>query len=334
MTSGLVFTRDLGASVIRSASRDGFTRVRRGAYMHLPEDLQRWERDHALALARCQAAAAQLRTDAVFSHQTAALLHGWELWRVDEHTHLIQPARPNSSGDRGLVRHFTELPSADRTVVRGVPVTSIERTILDCAGSLHPKEALVVVDSAFRSVSGLDQRASVDGRRTMEQLRTTLLARLADRRGSRGIVQARAVIRAANGLAESPGESSLRWIVVSRGVPPPVLQIPVQTRAGLFFSDLGWRLDDGLVVLCEYDGMVKYRDLARGAPGRVVEREKAREDALRETGARVLRFTQRDLLDPAVTFERIRSALPPSMWVNARPVPGLVPIPRPHQAPR
>lgn len=47
-------------------------------------------------------------------------------------------------------RHVTTLRPQERTTVHGVPVTSPERTLVDCLRTLQPAGALVVADSLFR----------------------------------------------------------------------------------------------------------------------------------------------------------------------------------------
>src|SRR5690625_2661592 len=66
--------------------------------------------------------------------------------------------------------------------------------------------------------------------------------------------------------SESPQETSVRCITISRGMPAPITQMAIVTRGGTFYADLGWRWvlesPDGArtvwTVLVEYDGEVKY----------------------------------------------------------------------------
>lgn len=78
----------------------------------------------------------------------------------------------------------------------------------------------------------------------------------------RTAVQARAIIAAADPLAETAPESVVRWIAISRGMPAPVLQMPVATSRGTVDTDLAWRfqINGRLVWLhVEFDGTGKYR---------------------------------------------------------------------------
>src|SRR5699024_9062444 len=111
-----------------------------------------------------------------------------------------------------------------------------------------------------------------------------------------GVVRAGAVIENAEGPAESPWESQLRWRVLIAGFTAPGLQIPVHTHSGTFYPDLVWAGDSVRstwdYIALEYDGVQKYRD-----PEDLYQ-EKKREDALRSAGCLVIRVTKSDLHRP------------------------------------
>ncbi|MFH5824833.1 hypothetical protein [Georgenia sp. AZ-5] len=187
--------RDLGVGGARHGVRSGaLIKVRRGGYIRSHGVEQSWRRHEIEALGRCVVLGQQLRCEYVFSHVTAALIHGCWIWRPDRWTHLTQPVKPSTIRSADVRRHVGAVDPEDVTVVHGLPVTSLERTIEDCAMSMHPRDALVVVDSAIRILTRPDrrQRRSSDAR--IEQVRSALLARLERRRGQRGIVKARAVV--------------------------------------------------------------------------------------------------------------------------------------------
>ncbi|NCT92476.1 hypothetical protein GXB85_16185 [Cellulomonas sp. APG4] len=87
------------------------------------------------------------------------------------------------------------------------------------------------------------------------------------------------------------------------GLPRPETQVPVATRLGTYWADLGW---PEARVLAEYDGEAKYTDASRD----VVVREKRREDALLDEGWRMLRLTKDDLRHPATLTRRARPLFP------------------------
>ncbi|MCG7287132.1 endonuclease domain-containing protein [Cellulomonas sp. ACRRI] len=114
------------------------------------------------------------------------------------------------------------------------------------------------------------------------------------------------MIALADGRAQSPGETLLRWALRSGGLPPPELQVEVVTRRGRFFADLGW---PALRVAVEFDGYVKYSGAFGSTAPEAVFAEKQRQDALEEEGWRVLRVTWDDLRAPAPLVARVARAL-------------------------
>lgn len=318
----LLLSSEVGYAVTRAAQRDGHVQVRPGAYVQLPSGLARWDQEEYLALARCVALHAQLSADVTFSHVTAALLHGLlPPWELLGRTHVYQDYSGNGRTDPSVVRHAGLLPGADRTEIFGMSVTTLARTAVDCARTLHPRHALAVVDRAIRvmaQVSRFDRGGSLQ---RMEEIRAELSVRVAAIGPGRGVVRARAVIGVADGLAESPGESGIRWIALSAGLPAPELQLPIRTRIGYCYVDGAWQGADWLLAF-EYDGGQKYGGSAEEAAGAVIA-EKDREDAIREEGADMLRFRSGDLTHVRRTLQRICARLPDAVVGAARKVPGL-----------
>ncbi|MEK8228183.1 hypothetical protein NKG05_22085 [Oerskovia sp. M15] len=65
---------------------------------------------------------------------------------------MTQLANPSvrRDADPATRRHWTALPERDQALLNEIPVTSLERTVIDCARSLSAPSALVVADSALR----------------------------------------------------------------------------------------------------------------------------------------------------------------------------------------
>ncbi|CAM3806381.1 hypothetical protein [Isoptericola cucumis] len=243
-------------------------------------------------LALAAAVAESLRTDYWFSHETAALLHGLAVYRLSDRvhvTHAWKPPAPAGRDDR-LVRHPIRLPERDRTVVDARPVTTLERTTIDCARWLPGVQALVVADSALRAGADLAVVREV----------------LAEASGRPGVRQARRVVELADVRAESPGESVVRWYLDEAGIDAPRLAVEVQTWRGQAWIDLGW---PELRVGIEFDGAVKYSGGEYGDPRERLLAEKRRHDALTEAGWILLRLTWQDLADPDRLIRRVRRAL-------------------------
>ena len=286
----VLLVREAGASGVRLRDQGALERVRRGAYVTRAASAGPARDRRRLALARIRAAGAQLHLAHWFSHESAALLWGCDVVGLSGLVHVVQETRPHARGGDPLVRHYGRLPAAHRAEVDGFPVTSLARTVVDCAATLPADRALVVADSALRR--GLDP-AGVAGV-------------VRSRAGTRGIARAREVLGAADGRAESPGETLVRWAVVSGGLPPPEPQVEVRTRRGVFRLDLGWRAPQ---VGLEFDGFVKYSGAFGSTAAEAVFAEKQRQDALEEEGWRILRVTWGDLRDTERLVTRVRRAL-------------------------
>lgn len=283
-------------------------KIRAGAYRRTPPRAAGSVPEAAardLALARIAAIGRQLETPFWFSHESAALVWGCSVWKAPTRTHIIQTVRPHQQGDPQLTRHMMPLAPTDRARWRGVPVTSLDRTVVDCLSGLPPLDGLVIADSALRL--GADRGA--------------IAHQIDTRTGYRGIVRARTVLEYADRRAESPWETFVRYILVSNGLPRPDLQIPICTRRGWFWADLGW---PEWKLLIEFDGFVKYAAAAGGDPARAVFEEKRRQDAIEEEGWGVLRTTAADLRQPTTLVTRVCRRLPPSVTAHLTPVPNLM----------
>jgi len=288
----LKLARDHAEQVVAAQVRSGaWERVCRGAFVAGGDDLS----GHVGALARIEAVHHRLAAPHWFSHESAALLWGLSLWRVPDVTHVRQGCHPGRRRDPAVLRHTGGLDEARCTVVAGLPVTDPVLTAVDCARSLPPLDALVVVDGALRA--GADRAA--------------VLAMLDERQGRNGTARARVVVEVADPGAESPWESATRFVLLRDGLPAPATQVSVRTRLGTFWADLGW---EQWKVLLEYDGRTKYLDIA------TMMREKRRHDALTEAGWRVLRVTREDVFDRSGLGRRVRSWLPADVPEVRRPL--------------
>lgn len=278
--------RDHERSVVAALVRDGtWQRVRPGAYVDAallggPDDAR------TLALARMSALRRQLTCDAVVSHTSAALLWGLPVLRAPTTTHITQRYSSRAGGPADLTRHRPAVGDDDVVALHGLRVTSLERTVVDCARTESIRGGVVVADAALHR--GADVLRCHD-----------LLTGMA---GRRGVVRARTVLDLADDGAESAGESLARVALLAAGAPPPQTQVAAPTHLGTYWADVGW---PEACVLAEYDGRGKYA----GTPDAVL-REKRREDALFDAGWRLLRLVAEDLRDPATLTRRLRRLFP------------------------
>ncbi len=87
----------------------------------------------------------------VASHLTAAWLHGLDgtSYRYPPDVTVIRPARGNHSLAR--VHQALLLDDVDRTYVRGIPITTPSRTVIDAAAATTLEQLEVLLDSALRN---------------------------------------------------------------------------------------------------------------------------------------------------------------------------------------
>ena len=288
----VLLARDHPEQVVAARARSGaWVRLQRGAYVPAGRVTAPRER----AVAHIVAVQERLTSLHWFSHESAALLWGLPTWRTPTVTHVRQPGRAGAGRDRAICRHCGGVDERHLTAVAGIPVTDLELTMVDCARTLPPLAGLVVADAALRA--GADRQAA--------------LAMLDAARGRNGAARARAVIELADDGAESPGETATRFVLLREGLPRPATQVPVATRLGTFWADVGW---DEWSVVAEYDGHVKYASVDD------LVREKRRHDAMVEAGRRILRVTKDDLAQPVRLAARARVLLPPGIPTVRRPL--------------
>ncbi|WP_211880944.1 type IV toxin-antitoxin system AbiEi family antitoxin domain-containing protein [Pseudarthrobacter albicanus] len=88
--------------------------------------------------------------DFVYSHTSAARLHGLFLWNVDDLIHILLRVRPSNErlgkDVRGHTRPYTE---ADVRTIGKLRGTTLERTVVDCAMMLSYRQALVIMDASI-----------------------------------------------------------------------------------------------------------------------------------------------------------------------------------------
>lgn len=254
--------------------------VRRGALLRLahgeyaPADLvAATSRDRAGEHAvRASAALAGIRSRAVVSHHSAALIHGIELLGRPPCETVTLTGPPGSTSRRtcrtGIRIHIAALPAGHVVTCRGMPVTSVARTVVDLARASSFRAGVVAADCALRS-----RQAS----KTDLDLCITACA------GWPGIQNARRVAAFADGRSESVLESISRVAFHDLGLPPPDLQAWVGGEDEIIGrADFLWR---AYRTVGEADGAIKYADPARAMA------QLDRDAKLRAAGFEVVHFT-------------------------------------------
>ncbi|WP_130866390.1 type IV toxin-antitoxin system AbiEi family antitoxin domain-containing protein [Acidipropionibacterium timonense] len=285
---------DLGVSpsTVRRLVRSGdVVRVRHGAVRTLPGDVSA----HQGHLDLIAATLPLLDDAAVLSHISAAVVHGFPLpSRVPEAVTVTRSEASARHRRKWLVTRTCPLPDDEVTLVRGMRVTTPERTAVDMAREYGFSVGVMSADWVLRQGRSRE-----------------VMARVVERGRRRpGNATARRVVAFADARSESPGESMMRALLVQFGCPAPTLQLEVRDAHDEFIArtDFGWEQHR---VVGEYDGKGKYGPLAE--PGvtatDVVMAEKRRENLIRAQGWDVIRFDARDLARPEQAASRLMAAL-------------------------
>jgi hypothetical protein len=188
--------------------------------------------------------------------------------------------------------HRSSLQDIDVEVVDAIPVTTVERTLIDLAGIL-PLDVVepAVHDALYRRATSLPRL----------RWRNDQLAA----KGRGGIIKMRSILDLLNGLGSVPQsklESLLLRIIVDAGLPRPETQ---------------YRVHDGTKLLPAVDFAYPDVRLALESDGRRFhsgpadfENDRLRDAALAALGWRVVRFTwQRVTQDKAGVVATIKAAL-------------------------
>ena len=213
-----------------------------------------------------------VRTPAVISGASAALLYGW--WSTpalrSAATEITVP--PDVVVCRAGVRaRRSELPASAVRYRGGIPLTSPARTLVDLAAELSLVDLVVLIDAALHmrhcTKDQLDLAASAHGVRGVRKLR-------------RGLLYAEC-------LSESPMETLLRLMFVLPGLPRPIAQAEFFDDSGLFVARVDLKPPEARAAF-EYDG-AHHRTASQHA------KDVTRWRALRSVGVDVFPYTAGDL---------------------------------------
>ncbi|HEX5927521.1 MAG TPA: DUF559 domain-containing protein [Baekduia sp.] len=210
---------------------------------------------------------------AAANHRSAAAVWGIRPWS-GTFVELTLPGRGGTRKRRGrLVHRSGDLPSHELTVERGIPTTTLPRTLLDLAAVVPPHHLRRAVERAEQAelfdlraiLRLLDAHPGRPGRRP-------LMALLADFRDH------------GDAATRSDLEAIMLQICLDHGLPRP----QVNRYDGVRESDFRWP-DHRLIV--EVDSWTFH-----GRTRRAFEGDRARDRALLREGWRVARFTDRQIL--------------------------------------
>ena len=169
-------------------------------------------------------------------------------------------------------------------IVDGIPCVPAELALAQAVPELDRRDAVALMDSArYRRL------VTENGfRRAREAVR-----------GRRGAARAATWWDESHPRAESPVESTARLGLADAGYPPDAVQLVIHDERGRFLArpDLAWLLPGGRVVPVELDG----KD-AHSTPEALFG-DRTRQNALVARGARMLRYTGRDVTRGAVVAD-------------------------------
>ena len=172
------------------------------------------------------------------SHRTAAVL-----WHLDGITtqliELTVPYQNRALSNRAILhRTRRRLPSVE---VEGVPVCTVERTLLDLSGLLTDR----VIEKMYMSALRLKLTCHDE------------VSRVVREQGGRGVKGTRRIRRvmsiARDGLSGSAAEVDAARLMRDAGIPPPVAQFKVRLPNGKHaYPDFAW---PDLMKMVEIDGL-------------------------------------------------------------------------------
>lgn len=246
---------------------------------------------------RWMAATLAVGRDAALSHVAAASLHGILRGRPPERIDVVTSRRHH--GVTGIRVHESRfLEPTDIARRRGIPVTSVPRTLLDLGDVLDAYQlAHVIHEAAFRRK--LNERA--------------VRAMLARGRGRRAVtVLGRALELHASGSAGSRSglEDEFRRMLERHGAPTPLVNTRIHTAGGAIEADFWWP-DHRLCVEVDGSGHDRPRTKAE---------DRRRDTVLEREGVDVIRCTPHEIDRTArLVAARLRA------WPRARPAPDPTP---------
>ena len=207
---------------------------------------------------------------AVLSHRSAA-----ELWGlIDGISGPIHLTVPTKRARPGILLHRGGVPDDERTEIEGIPVTTVPRTILDCAPAMSERQLERLINEA--DVLRLHDRLSIP----------TLLHRYPRRPGSRRLTEALEKRNAGSSRTRSDLEELLIELADELGLRRPETNVVLAIDGETFEIDALWRAER---VAVELDSRAFHlTPLA-------FERDRRRDRKLSAAGWRPVRITWRQI---------------------------------------
>lgn len=228
------------------------------------------------------------------SHRTAAEL--WQLGFSD--LREIEITTTRSLRFAGVIVHRMRYEHQDIAHVRGIPVTTIERTLLDLAAVSGRRDLERAMDLSL-------------SRRLTHISRLRMYASTSCKPGRAGSALVQEMLAARDGLSFSESELERRFLrLLSKGgLPKPRQQFDVTVQGSRFRVDFAFPFAK---LIVETDGYAFHSGKA------AFQRDRWRDNLLRKAGWIVLRFTWDDVMTrPGYVLENIREVLMPRLCASS-----------------
>jgi very-short-patch-repair endonuclease len=221
-------------------------------------------------LLHLRAASLAAGPDLVVCHSTAAGLWGFDVLGGDT-VHFLGPPDLDNRRLPGVQVHPSSLGCDDAVQIEGIWCTPPARTACDVVRLTAPIDGLASLDAALRA-----------GCCSREELAAAAEAQA----GLREVIRLRALVPYADGRAESPMESRMRWRFIDGGLPAPDLQVRVGDGGEERYLDTGWR---DRRVGAEFDGLEAHMTAEQ------LRSDRRRHNWLTDRNWKLLHFTSADV---------------------------------------
>ncbi|HYI46782.1 MAG TPA: hypothetical protein VE174_15095 [Actinomycetota bacterium] len=248
-----------------------------------------WHRDQV---------AACFWSDGVASHRAAGFL--WKLPGCDDPPLEITTSDIRVVPRCGIqVHHTLRMPAEQLRKIKSVPVTSVERSLLDLGAVFSETRVAMALDDGLRR-----------GLTTLGDLDRCLY--LTARRGRRGCAVLRRLVHrrlSVRNTPHSPLETLIFELLSNSSLPLPEMQHELTDQDGHFIARPDFVFPEWKLVIEGHSRKWHWGDHASS-------RDAARHNEITAAGFRVLYVTWADVMDsPAATLRKIELALREAGWV-------------------
>jgi len=278
------------------------TRIRHGALHRFHHGVFAYGHRAITIEGRWMAAVLAYGPGAALSHRSAG-----QLWGLVPRSQIApEVTRSARAGKRAhLVVHQASVPGDEIARVRGIPVTSVPRTMFDLAGILLERQ----VERAWNEmeVRGYRDRLSV----------VDLLERYPGRKGSAVLRRLAGRKELSVGITRNEFEEAFLALIDRHGLPRPRMNVHLALRGRFFEVDCFWERER---VAVELDGAAVHKNIE------TFEKDRERDRILSAEGYRTPRVTWHHLTNtPEEVAADLREILTPYPLTNGsgalRPLP-------------